>query len=331
MHISILKTKKYRNNICLDELRMKKSNKSLKKKGENTRATRKKRMNCSPMTAGKQATKHTCYTIDILKRIRDEYNKDHPDVKIVSENPHEIWEALNMRLTTCQVEDCWLNEIDDKELRSQIDSYIFAPDSPPEWETNPNEWLTNYDILDVLDQYETAYPQFLFLGPSPIDFDSKMNLSQNCVEQSLCDFSVKDCLKNGKMKIGIIFNTDPHHKGGSHWISMFIDLDELYVFYFDSAGDKIPKEIAVFRDRVLKQAENESLTLKYYDNHGRQHQRGSTECGMYSLFFIITMLTGKIGKNTRKTSLEKRLHLFMRGNIRDKYIEKYRKIYFNHS
>jgi len=310
---------------------MKKSSKRLKKTRTNKRATRKKQLNCSPMTAGKQATQHTCYTIDILKRIRDEYNKDHPDTAIASEDPHEIWETLNKRLTMCSVEDCWLNEIDDKELRVQIDRYIFAPDSPPEWEKNPNEWLTNYDILDVLDQYETAYSQFLFLGPTPIDFDTKLSGTGSCVEQSLCDFSVKDCLKNGKTKIGIIFNTDPHDKGGSHWISMFIDLDELFVFYFDSAGDKIPREIAVFRDRIIKQAANESLTLKYYDNHGRQHQRGSTECGMYSLFFIITMLTGKIGGNIRKTSLKKRLDLFMKGNIRDKYIEKYRRVYFNKS
>lgn len=292
--------------------------------------TRKKRMNCSPMTAGKQATKYTCYTVDILKRIRDEYNKDHPDVPITREDPHEIWEMLNTRLTKCRVEDCWLNEIDDKELRSQIDSYIFAPDSPPEWENNPNEWLTNYDILDVLDQYQTAYPQFLFLGPAPIDFDTKI-AHKTCVEQSLCDFSVKKCLKNGKTKIGIIFNTDPHTKGGKHWISMFIDLEELFVFYFDSAGDKIPEEIAVFRDRVIKQASDESLVLRYYDNHGRDHQRGYTECGMYSLFFIITMLTWKIGRNSRKTSLKKRLHLFMKGNIKDDYIEKYRKIYYNKS
>lgn len=307
---------------------MKKS-KSLKKRATNKRATRKKHLNCSPMTAGKQATKYTCYTIDILKRIRDEYNKDHPDIAIVSEEPHEIWEMLNSRLTKCSIEDCWLNEIDDKDLRKQIDKYIFAPDSPPEWEKNPNEWLTNYDILDVLDQYQTAYPQFLFLGPSPIDFDTKVNAT--CVENSLCHFSVKQCLKNGKTKIGIIFNTDPHYKGGSHWISMFIDLDELFVFYFDSAGDKIPKEIAVFRDRVIKQAADESLVLKYYDNYKRQHQRGFTECGMYSLFFIITMLTGKIGQAGRKSSLEKRLHLFMKDNIRDKYVEKYRKIYFNKS
>jgi hypothetical protein len=304
-----------------------KNKKSLKKKG-GMNHTRKKRMNCSPNVAGKNATEYTCYTIDILKRIREEYNKDHsPDMWITTEDPHEIWKTLNKRLTTCSKEDCWLNEIDDKVLRKQIDKYIFAPDSPPEWDKNPNEWLTNYDILDVLNQYETAYPQFVFLGPSPIDFDTK--IEKKCVEQSLCDFSVKDYIQNGKTKIGIIFNTDPHDKSGSHWISMFIDLEELFIFYFDSAGDKIPDEIAVFRDRIIKQANKESLKLKYYDNYGRQHQHGSTECGMYSLFFIITMLTGKIGTNTKKTSLDKRLKMFMTGNIRDKYIEKYRKIYFN--
>lgn len=286
-----------------------------------------RRVNCSPIIAGRRAMKNTCYTIDILRRIREEYNKDHPNNQIITEDPSELWSQLNHRLAHCDAEDCWLNEIDDVELRKQIDYYIFAPDSPPEWNTNPNEWLTNYDILDVLDQYEVAYPQFLFLGPSPIDFDKRINAS--CVERSLCQFSVKKCLADGKTKIGIIFNTDPHDKGGSHWISMFIDLEDLFVFYFDSAGDAIPREVAVFRDRVIQQAKDASLSLKYYDNHGRQHQRGNTECGMYSLFFIITMLTGKIGTSQRKSSLAKRIELFTKGNISDGYIEKYRKVYFN--
>jgi len=299
--------------------------KSIKRKNRKTRKL--KKVNCSPIILGKKAAEHTCYTIDILKRIRNEYNKDHPENQITTDDPHEIWTQLSERLTHCDAEDCWLDEIDDNTLRKQIDNYIFAPDSPPEWNSNPNEWLTNYDILDVLDQYEIAYPKFLFLGPSPIDFDTKIN--GTCVERTLCHFSVKKCLENGKTKIGIIFNTDPHDKGGSHWISMFIDLEDSFIFYFDSAGDKIPDEVAALRDRIMKQAKEESLKLKYYDNYNRQHQKGNTECGMYSLFFIITMLTGRIGANTRKSSLHKRIQLFMGGNIQDKYVEKYREIFFN--
>lgn len=299
--------------------------KSVKRGNRKTRKL--KKVNCSPIIIGKQATASTCYTPDILKKIRNEYNKDNPTKAIETNEPREIWEQLRERLTHCEAEDCWLNEIDDTTLRKQIDNYIFAPDSPPEWNSNPNEWLTNYDILGVLDQYEIAYPYFLFLGPSPIDFDTK--ISGTCVERSLCQLSVKKCLADGKMKIGVIFNTDPHDKGGSHWISLFIDLEESFIFFFDSAGDKIPDEIAVLRDRIIQQAKDEAITLKYYDNEGTQHQRGNTECGMYSLFFIITMLTGRIGTNKRSTPLSKRLQLFVDGNIKDKYIEQYRKIYFN--
>lgn len=301
--------------------------KSVKNKVSKRKTRKMKKMNCSPITMGKKAAKNTCYTMDVLKRIRDEYNKDHPSDVISTEDPIEIWNSLSDRLKHCDTEDCWLNEIDDATLRQQIDNYIFAPDSPPEWDANPNEWLTNYDILDVLNQYAIAYPQFLFLGPSPIDFDKKIH--GTCVERSLCRFSVKKCMDDGKTKIGIVFNTDPHDKGGSHWISLFIDLEESFVFFFDSGGDEIPSEIDAFKDRVMKEAAELSKPLKYYNNFGRRHQHSNTECGMYSLFFIITMLTGRIGANQRKSSLKKRIYLFVGGNIEDKYVEKYRKIYFN--
>ena len=39
------------------------------------------------------------------------------------------------------------------------------------------------------------------------------------------------------------------------------------------------------------------IELKYQkDNTPFEHQMGNTECGMYSLYFIITLLTGKTGE-----------------------------------
>jgi hypothetical protein len=49
---------------------------------------------------------------------------------------------------------------------------------------------------------------------------------------------------------------------------------------------------------------------------------------MYSLFFIITMLTG-IVEETTKLSLAKKIKLFKGGKIPDEYIEQYRNVYFN--
>jgi hypothetical protein len=223
-----------------------------------------------------------------------------------------------------------LKELKDSELHENIDKYIFAPDSPPEWDKNPNEWLSNIDILNVLSQYQTTYKNFLFLGPSPIDFDTKVEGRTNtCIENAICKFSIKKQLKDGKKKIGMIFNLDKSTEPGSHWVSFFVDLDERVLFYFDSTGDPIPDEIGVLKNRIMEEGQTLGIKFKYYDNEGRKHQVGGTECGMYSLFFNITMLTGEV--DDKKMSMKQRIYLFKKGNIRDKYVEKYRKKYFNHS
>ena len=40
-----------------------------------------------------------------------------------------------------------------------------------------------------------------------------------CVWDELCNFNLSDEINKKKnKKIGIIFNTDPHYKGGAHWV-----------------------------------------------------------------------------------------------------------------
>ena len=43
--------------------------------------------------------------------------------------------------------------------------------------------------------------------------------------------------------MGIVFNLDPHDKPGSHWVSMYVDLNNGGIYYFDSYGYKPLKEI----------------------------------------------------------------------------------------
>jgi hypothetical protein len=35
--------------------------------------------------------------------------------------------------------------------------------------------------------------------------------------------------------VGFTINLDNHNESGSHWVSMFLDLDDKIIFYFDSA------------------------------------------------------------------------------------------------
>jgi len=281
-------------------------------------------MNCSPATKGT----YTCYTADALRKIKHAFNEGHPDSRIIATTPNDIWKQLKRRLSHCDKEDCWLKELKDNTVRNQIDKYVFAPDQPPEWKQNPNAWLSNFDLTDVLKQYEVKYPNFKCIDPATIDFDYKLN-NNTCVSNELCKFSVKQYIDKGITKIGIVFNSDKHTGGGLHWFSLFIDIEHEFMFFFDSNGEEVPDEIMTLVKRI--QAEWQQLfgkTIDFHQNHPKSHQRTNTECGMYSLFFIITMLTNKADAKSLKTIRDK-LAFFKEHSIPDKYVERFRHIYFN--
>jgi hypothetical protein len=113
-------------------------------------------------------------------------------------------------------------------------------------------------------------------------------------------------------------------------VSLFIDVKDRTIFFFDSAGDPIPKEIKALVDRIQKQArEINGSKYAFHQNNPKEHQMGNTECGVYSLFFIITMLTSMSPLTRGRMNMRQKIHLFKKRTISDKYIEKYRNVYFN--
>jgi hypothetical protein len=73
-------------------------------------------------------------------------------------------------------------------------------------------------------------------------------------------------------------------------------------------------------NRIIDQGHklNPKVNLKFEDSNGVEHQYKNTECGIYSLFFIIHMLQDKTSEDFYKTHV-----------IKDNQIQNYRKIYFN--
>ena len=304
-----------------------------KKYKKNKRKTEKrfKKMNCNPMVEGKTVNNISCLTPNVLVKIKNAFNKHHPTQPILVTDSNLLWVELKQRLNSCAKEDCWLKQIENPILRKQIDEMTFAPDHPPEWKKVPDTWLTNVDIFEVLKQYQDKHKDFKIIGPTPIDFDTRIpDENGECVWKELCTFSLEKQLNEGKTKIGVVFNLDKHNQGGSHWVSLFIDLADSFLFYFDSNGDKIPKRIHALVERIITQGSQleQPIHFDFYENYPFEHQKQNTECGMYSLFFIISMLTNKIGSRKFKHFKDK-ITFFKKKRIPDGHVFKYRKKLFN--
>ena len=272
-----------------------------------------KELNCSP----KNKHDFTCYSSHSLNKLKELWNKRHPDSKILTNDQRFIWTALKEKLShVCNSEKCWLNQsFIINNLDSELKHNTFAPVSPPTWKKNPNEWLNSIDINKIMKQYEHSYPSFSFIGPTPIDFDKKKLFGQ-CVWNDLCNFNLTSYIKKSKNKIGIIFNTDPHYLDGSHWICLFIDVKKNFIYFFDSNGEKTPPQINNLIKKIQKQAKSIGVNLEYSRNK-IEHQKTDTECGMYVLYVITQLLENK----RTPQMFDKR--------IPDKDMEQLRKIFFN--
>jgi len=303
--------------------RQKKSPKN-KNKTKKVNTAKFKKMVCAPKQRAKvdsEMLDFSCYSTKTLRNFKRIWNSEHPEQQITVSEPLEIWSFFKNNLKEkCYNELCWLNNLPlDSEIdKNEMAETIFRPYSPREWNDKPSTWLSSDDIIKVMKQYTNKYKNFAFIGPSPIDFDT-MELRDTCVYKKLCKFNLEKYYVDSDItKIGIIFNLDKHNMPGSHWVSLFVDLDKKFIFYFDSNGVRIPKQINALKNRIVKQAADLNIKLKYYTNYDIVHQKKDGQCGMYCLFFIVQLLR----ENKTPT-------YFLKNRVTDESMEDYRLKYFN--
>ena len=222
---------------------------------------------------------------------------------------------LKQNMKKCNNELCWLKKSIKKSKR--LINENFVPIAPiREW-NKYNNWLSSTEFDNVMKQYMEKHSNFLYLGPAPIDFDTKVR--GKCVWPSLCHLNIKRQMKKGINKIGIILNLGKHNGDGLHWVAIFIDLENKYIFYFESTGSVIPPEATVFIERIKKQCAALNMDMKIMDNMNMRHQYGLSECGMYCIYFIISLLENK---HTPEHFLKQRITDDEMKNIRDIYFNK---------
>jgi hypothetical protein len=251
----------------------------------------------------KSATDESCFSIDALRKIATKWNTEttsNPNMKIQFDNNtsgHTLWSSINNVMKyKCNNEICWMKQdfIKDSPLAKEL-LKNFKPLMPKKWLSNPIEWLNTIDIRDVMNQYEIKYPHFEFIGPVPMDFDTKVGFGQ-CVIDELCKINLNDLMKKGKSKIGVVFNLDKHTQSGSHWVAMYGDFKGENglgkICYWDSYGMKPNKEVVVLMERLKKQAIEIGHNVDIKINTVR-HQYKNSECGVYCIYFLTSLLDGE--------------------------------------
>lgn len=211
---------------------------------------------------------------------------------------------------------CLINKSDLPEIeKKDILKKYFRPIQPAEWKAKPDTWLTSDDITLVMKQFEEGCPHYKFIGVVPIDFsyqDPYDKSTKKCINPEFCMVDLKAERAAGKTVLGAIFNLDPHDKGGSHWVGLVIDLKRNKVYFFDSYGVKPPEQVARFMKYLTLQ--EPKLVLQ---SNGRRFQYSNTECGVYSMYFIVCMINGQDFKT------------FCKNPIPDKWMYKFRGIFFD--
>jgi hypothetical protein len=351
-----------------------------------TTSTTNKNYSCAPSIAKIKGSRKTadsslsvvansCLPYESLVLIAQLFNKKHPNDPItIFKTKNAMFRALNERMSKkgCDAHDevCWIdrslafkkqtnrNDDNDDDDRGDEASQLlqnlsnnFKPPKPSSWKRNKNQWLTNVDIAQVVDQYDAANPHFRFMGVFPIDFEKLVEKpssssrhrprekTRTCISQEVCALRLARAKAEGIDQLGFVFNTDPHDRDGQHWIALFVCTNEsnpnFGVFFYDSIGAPPPKEIESLVNRLLKECkamgvdgvDGKDSTQRHTNSKQKKQpvfkynsirkQFKNTECGIYAMLFLIRMQN-----NERFDKVCKSM-----GN--DRAVETFRDILFN--
>ena len=268
---------------------------------------------CAP---AKNFNDGSCFSIESLKKIATEYNKVNKTnlININDDKKNMINQISKAFSKSCSNQTCWLRtDIVKKMKDAEINENTFRPLGP----SKGNNWLSTTNINNVINQYEEKHDDFIFLGALPNDFQELKMLG-------LSNIDFDDFVSEKKTKIGLVINLDTHDKSGSHWVGLYTDLKKNKIYYFDSLGKKPGPRIKRFNNKILdylyKKKYNKDLhigsllkTIKDKKNNSSkyitllsdklnefdirhnniQHQQGDSECGVYSINFIIRSANGE--------------------------------------
>lgn len=172
----------------------------------------------------------------------------------------------------------------------------------PEGPRVTRDWLSNFNIDNVLTDFAEQYPELYVFPTTMSDF------KEHGDELGLAAQKIPQLLDNNKKYFASVVNTDKYTSCtnggncGKHWVAVFIDTNKLpdapwTVEYFDSVGHPPNDYIMAW------QVEMQAVLKLYRNNKGHtgdvliltnttQHQKENNECGVYSLYYVMSRAEG---------------------------------------
>ena len=245
---------------------------------------------CAPVINFKNGS---CIPLIILIELVEAYNKYYTKDQIPTAKKIDVFYAdaykkyllseLQKRFEGPQKD--WVHEnftkLMNKDLKNILEKDIYRIVGPEK----QFQWMSSLDMNAVMEQYEHLYTDFKYLGSVPIDFDS--------VDfYGIKNINFNELQKNGKTRFGMVINNQRHDQGGQHWFSLYFDLKKGDIFFVDSVGDEPMEDVLTYVDKIKEYLTSKNIKPNFKINTTK-HQKKGSECGVYSMYFILTFLKNR--------------------------------------
>lgn len=236
------------------------------------------------------------------------------DKNLVVKNGKDTIDKLK-KVFNCKNESCLLTKSEIKDVighdvaENQLDNR-FKPEGP----FDSNEWFSNVNIDEVLDQIAIKYKEKKFLH---IKFQMR-DFERAGGELSIIDLA-EEYSNNDIRCFGVVFNTDETSGPGQHWFSIFGDFNKepFTIEYFNSTGQPPLDEILEWMLKTKHHMEK-TLNKEVKDEivSTIPNQVDSHSCGSYSLYYIISRLDGIPYTHFTKNKIgDETMHIFRQHHL----------------
>lgn len=263
---------------------------------------------------GKGDPNAVCSSTEVVQKIAGKLNID------ASLNEKEIIDKAKTA-TKCETEKCV-----SRKLAIPQGIEVFKIDGPTD-----GTWLNNFNIEGVLKQFQVRYPNFYAYNFNMRNYSDYSFVDGDIINKpdSLAYITYEYLRENNFNCTACVINSDTYQGKGEHWMALFIDArsDQPTVEFFNSSGRppalewcnwlrKMQNEIDAFNSSNTNSSNKHPDQTNQYPNQTNQypnqannqhqkaqqakiikvcdvkHQKSTSECGLYSLFYICARLNG---------------------------------------